>query len=71
MPPDGKLRAWIEVRHDQVLAAFVGVTAAGNTRASRPPATRLCASPDDAKRWVEDEAKAFGLPIEWVGAIHT
>jgi hypothetical protein len=65
MPPDGKLRAWIEAHDDAVLAAFVGVPAAA-ARVSRPPATQLCSSAEDARQWVEDEARAFGLPVEWV-----
>ncbi|HXA23920.1 MAG TPA: hypothetical protein VNW90_16655 [Acetobacteraceae bacterium] len=66
MPPDGRLRAWIEVHDDGVLAAFVGVPGAANARVGRPPATQLCSSAEDARQWVEEEAKAFGLPVEWV-----
>jgi len=66
MPPDGKLRAWLEVHDDAVLAAFVGVPGATSVRVTRPPATQLCSSTEDARQWVEDEARAFGLPVEWV-----
>ena len=66
MPPDGRLRAWIEVQDDAVLAAFVGVPGAAGPRVSRPPATQLCSSAADARQWIEDEARAFGLPVEWV-----
>ena len=66
MPPDGRLRAWIEEQDGAVLAAFVGVPGAANSRVSRPPATQLCSSAEDARQWVEDEARAFGLPVEWV-----
>jgi hypothetical protein len=66
MPPDGKLRAWIEVQDDAVLAAFVGVPGAATSRVSRQPATQLCSSAKDARQWVEEEARAFGLPVEWV-----
>ena len=55
MPPDGRLRAWLEVQDDAVLAAFVGVPGATDARLSRPPATQLCSS-----------ARAFGLPVEWL-----
>jgi hypothetical protein len=66
MPPDGKLRAWIEVHDDAVLAAFVGVPGAPDYRVNRPPATQLCSSAEDARQWVEEEARAFDLPVEWV-----
>ena len=66
MPADGRLRAWIEVQDDAVLAAFVAVSGAAHSRVSRPPATQLCSSAEDARQWVEDEARAFGLPVEWV-----
>ena len=64
--PDGRLRAWLEVQDDAVLAAFVGVPGATDARLSRPPATQLCSSAEDARQWVEEEARAFGLPVEWV-----
>jgi hypothetical protein len=70
MLPEGKLRAWIEVHNDAVLAAFVGVPCAADCRVSRPPATQVCSSPDDARQWVEGEARAFGLPVEWVDTGH-
>ena len=66
MPPDGRLRAWLEVQDDAVLAAFVGVPGATDARLSRPPAPQLCSSAEDARQWVEDEARAFGLPVEWL-----
>ena len=68
MPQSGKLLAWIDRENDHtVVAAFVGA-AAKNTRA---PATRVCASRDEARRWVEAEASAFGLPVEWVDPTET
>jgi hypothetical protein len=70
MTPDGKLLAWIRPRSgDQFVAAFVGEGAAPGTRtgfAGREPAVQLCRSPDEARRWIEDQAAAFALPIEWV-----
>jgi hypothetical protein len=57
----GKLCAWIEKRCNGFLAAFVGEDAC-----ARLPATRLFASPDEARQWVEVEAAAFGLPVKWV-----
>jgi hypothetical protein len=49
-----------------VLAAFVAVPGVADSRGSRPPATQICSSTEDARQWVEDEARAFGLPVEWV-----
>jgi hypothetical protein len=58
-----RLIAWIEPSSDaNFLAAFVGAAAAG----SRAPATRRCGSAEEARRWVETEAAAFRLPVEWV-----
>jgi hypothetical protein len=65
---EGKIRAWIEHCSKQgVLAAFVGVPGEGGVPLARLPATRLCASPEEARRWVETEARALGVPVEWVG----
>jgi hypothetical protein len=66
MPTDRRLRAWIEVQDGAVLAAFVAVPGLADSRGSRPPATQICSSTEDARQWVEDEARAFGLPVEWV-----
>jgi hypothetical protein len=70
MVASGKLRAWIEhYPEDKYLAAFVGVTALPGGRmaaAGRPPATHIFSSPSSARQWVEREATAVGLPIEWV-----
>jgi hypothetical protein len=66
MQPGGKLRAWIETKGGTVCAAFVGVpNGATHQHLSRPPATRSCTSSDEARRWIEAEAAALGLPIEW------
>jgi hypothetical protein len=63
MPQSGKLFAWIEPQSDDVfLAAFVGAPAASTRR----PATQVCASPDEARQWVERQATALGIPVEWV-----
>jgi hypothetical protein len=62
MPQSSKLLAWVEPQRDQeFLTAYVGGAAA-----KRRPATQLCASPDDARRWVEHEAAALGLTVAWV-----
>jgi hypothetical protein len=70
MTPSGKLLAWIKPRSaGQFVAAFVGEGAAAGMRtgfAGREPAVQLCGSPDEARRWIEDQAAAFALPIEWV-----
>jgi hypothetical protein len=50
-----KLLAWIEPGDDEneCVAAFVGGSAP-----DRPPATRVCATPNEARKWVETEAYA-------------
>jgi hypothetical protein len=64
MPLRSKLLAWVEPQNGQeVLAAFVGGAAT-----KRAPATQLCASSAEARKWVEDEAAAIGLPVEWLTA---
>ena len=59
--PTNKLLAWIEPRNGECTAAFVSVL----TASRRAPATRRCASVDEARQWVEREAAAFGVPVEW------
>jgi|GEM_PF-3292406 len=61
MPLSGKLLAWIEPCGDDVLAAYVGGAAS-----TRQPATLRCASPDEGRQWVEQEAATLGIPIEWL-----
>ena len=43
MPAGAKLLAWVEPQNGKVIAAFVAA------RASRPPATRRCASVGEAR----------------------
>jgi hypothetical protein len=65
----GKIRAWIEHHcpNRGVLAAFIGMPGEGDMPLQRLPATRLFASLDEARRWVDDEARALGgVPVEWV-----
>jgi hypothetical protein len=70
MMPSGKLRAWVEkYSEDKYLAAFIGVVSLPGGKmaaAGRSPATNIFSSPGLARRWVESEAIAFGLPVEWV-----
>ena len=70
MRQNGRLRAWIERKPEgKFLAGFVGEVVApdGHIAAgNRAPATQVCRSPEEAREWVEDEATAFGLPVEWV-----
>ncbi|MGC1410164.1 MAG: hypothetical protein WA864_14635 [Acetobacteraceae bacterium] len=57
-----RLLAWIEPGSGQEFqAAFVSEAMALRRR----PATRRCASPDEARQWVEGEAAALGVPVEW------
>jgi hypothetical protein len=59
----GSLLAWIKrSAHERFVAAFVGADAA----ADRAPATHLCATREEAQRWVENEAAALSVPIHWV-----
>ncbi len=29
---------------------------------------QVCTSPDEARQWVERQATALGIPVEWVSA---
>lgn len=61
--PDIELLAWIEPRNGDpaYTAAFVSIP----TASRRAPATGSCASPEEAREWVEVQAAALGVPIEW------
>lgn len=62
----GKIRAWIEHCTKQgVLAVFISVPDEGDAMPQRSPAIRLCASLDEAKQWIETEARELGVPVEW------
>ena len=66
MSSNYKLLAALEPRGEkQVLAAFVSAMAAPG----RVPAMQLCDSPEEGRQWVEREAAALRLPVEWVSAI--
>lgn len=72
MKIDGNLLAWIEPRSPvEFVGAFVGEAARDGHRLSpgRAPATRVCSSPHEARRWVEEQAAALDLPIEWVSGV--
>jgi len=62
MPLSGsKLLAWIEQGDgNNLVAAYVGSGAR-----QRLPAMRVCVTSEDARRWVEVEAEALGVPVEW------
>jgi hypothetical protein len=72
MTPGDRLRAWIERKPGgKVVAGFIGVTATADGHVAvgtRAPATQVCRSPEEARKWVEQEASAFGLPVEWMDA---
>jgi hypothetical protein len=72
MQPCGKLLAWIKpLDADEFVAAFVGEGAAPGAHtgfAGRAPAMQLCSTFDDAKQWIEQQAEAFGLAVEWVSS---
>ena len=64
MPQRSKLLAWVEPQSDEAfVAAFVGGAAP-----QRVPATQVCASPEEAREWIEHQAAEFDLPVEWVTA---
>jgi hypothetical protein len=67
---DGNLLAWVKpCDGGGFIGAFVGEGALADRQAGNPgraPATQLCATPDEARRWVEQEAAALDLPIRWV-----
>jgi hypothetical protein len=73
MLPSGKLLAWIEtLGADEFIAAFVGegaLPAPHYDVSGRAPATQLCSSIDDARQWIQDQAKAFNLPVQWMEAV--
>ncbi len=70
MTQSGRLRAWIErTAGGMFRAGFVGVAVnpdGHSSVADRAPATLVCQSPEEARHWVEDEATALGLPVEWI-----
>jgi hypothetical protein len=52
-----KLLAWVEPQGDEeFVAAFVGGAAP-----QRAPAVQVCATPEEAREWIEHEAAEFGL----------
>jgi hypothetical protein len=61
MPKRDKLLAWIEPHDGNYLASIVSGGAPG-----RRPATRVCTSAEDARRWVETRAGELDVPFEWV-----
>jgi hypothetical protein len=70
MPLEGHLLAWIEPQGTgHFVGAFVGEGAAAGVRkgfAGRSPATHVCASPEQAQRWIEEQASALDLPVKWI-----
>ena len=66
MFPQGKLCAWIETQGGKVSGRFIGVPLSAGLPSRRLPARKSFSSPEEARQWVEAEARALGLPIEWV-----
>jgi len=64
----GKLLAWTEQSEkDTVLAAFIGEGALPHHgREGRAPAIRQTSSFEEARQWVEAQAKLLGLPVQWL-----
>jgi hypothetical protein len=72
MLPNGRLLAWIAKKDTQeFVAAFVGegaVATSDRKLVGRAPATQVCSSVDDARQWVQEQAEAFRLPVQWLDA---
>jgi len=70
MKPNGNLLAWIKpCSDDAFIAAFVGEDAAAGACQDFPgraPATQLCSSSQQARRWIEEQAAALDLPLRWL-----
>jgi hypothetical protein len=70
MKPHGNLLASINpCSADEFVADFVGegaVPGAYRDFRRRAPATKLCSSSDQARRWIEEQAAALDLPVKWV-----
>jgi hypothetical protein len=68
--PIGNMIAWISPHETgSYIGALVGEGAApggSGYSAGRTPAMQICASAEEARRWIEDQAAALGLPIKWV-----
>jgi hypothetical protein len=63
----GRLVAWIEPKGSHFMVAFVSTT----NRWSRDPATRLCTTVEEARRWIEQEAAALGgVPVVWESPVY-
>jgi hypothetical protein len=62
MPSADKLIAWVEQQTPRdCVAAFVAALAL-----RREPAMCRCASPDEARHWVERQAAELDVAVEWV-----
>lgn len=70
MGPSGDLLAWIEPRSaDTFVASFIGEEAVPDARRGfrgRIPAQHLCASTNDARNWVKEQAAELGLAVKWL-----
>jgi hypothetical protein len=61
MTSSDKLLAWIRPHGHGFEAAFVSSAMASR----RAPATHRFGSPDEARDWVNREAEALCVPVEW------
>jgi hypothetical protein len=62
MTSSDKFLAWIEPRGPHEFTAVFVSSAMASRRA---PATHHFGSPDEARAWVNREAEAIGVPVEW------
>jgi hypothetical protein len=58
-----RLIAWIE---QQPSGEFIASFVASAVASKRNPAVRRCLSRHEARHWVQAEATAFEVPVEWV-----
>jgi len=63
MTLDGRLLAWIEDKNDRKFTAYF---VSSDLKESRPPATSSCVSRLEAQLWIESQAEALRLPLDWV-----
>ena len=57
--PD-RIRAWIETNYGAVQASYVSAL-----MPHRVPATEWFSREEDARAWIEHEARVLGVPVEW------
>ena len=62
MTSNDKFLAWIKSHGP---GEFTAVFVSSAVASRRAPATHRFGSPDEARDWVNREAEAIGVPVEW------